>query len=317
MLRDVSERDLSVELLGKTFASPLLTAPIGVQSILHPEGELASARAAASVGIPYIASTASSYTMEEIAEAMGEARRWFQLYWPRGEELAASFVRRAEAAGYQAIVVTLDTWLLGWRPRDLQLAYLPFLQGIGIANYVNDPVFRAGLEKTPEEDPQAAVGAFVGVFSNPTVTWEDLEFLRSTTELPIILKGIQSADDALQAIEHGVQGVIASNHGGRQVDGAVASLDALPGIADAVGDQLAVLFDSGVRCGADALKALALGADAVCLGRPCMYGLALDGEEGVRRVLRSFLADLDLQLALSGNTSIADLGPETLTPWPA
>ena len=312
MLEDVSDRDLSRAVLGTPLPVPVLLAPIGVQSILHPEGELASARAAASVGVPYIASTAASHTLEDIAAALGDAPRWYQLYWPRGEELAASFVHRAEAADYTALVVTLDTWLLGWRPRDLQQAYLPFLQGVGIANYLADPVFRASLPAPPEEDLQAAVGQFVGVFSNPTVTWDDLAWLRSTTRLPILLKGILHPDDARRAREAGVDGVIVSNHGGRQVDGAIATLDALPGVADAVGEDLAVLLDSGVRSGADALKALALGAQAVLLGRPAMWGLALGGEEGVRRVLRAFLADLDLAVALSGHRSLEELGPHVL-----
>ena len=313
MLNDVGERSLRREVLGHQMEAPVLLAPIGVQSIVHPEGELASARAAAATGLTYVASTASSYTMEEIAEANGDGSRWYQLYWPRGEELAASFVHRAEAAGYTAIVVTLDTWLLGWRPRDLQLAYLPFLQGIGVANYFSDPVFRSTLAAPPEEDLQAAVGQFVGVFSNPTVTWDDLAFLRRTTDLPIVLKGILSPDDARRALDHGVDGILVSNHGGRQVDGAIATLEALPGVVEAVGDRVPVLLDSGVRSGSDALKALALGARAVLLGRPYLWGMALAGEEGVRHTLRMLLADLDLALALSGHASIDELGPDVLT----
>jgi len=314
MLRDVSERDLSTEVLGTPMPAPVALAPVGVQSILHPEGELASARAAAGLGVPVVASTAGSHTMEEIAEACGEGRRWYQLYWPRGPELAASFVGRAEQAGYEAILVTLDTWLLGWRPRDLSQGYLPFLKSVGIANYLADPVFRSMLDKPPEEDPQAAVGQFVGVFSNPTVTWDDLAWLRAQTELPIVLKGVLHPDDARRGLECGVDGILVSNHGGRQVDGAIGSLDALPAIVDAVGDRTTVLLDSGVRSGADALKAVALGAQAVLLGRPAMWGLAVAGEEGVRTVLRSFLAELDLSLALSGYTSIDEVGPEALAP---
>jgi lactate 2-monooxygenase len=312
MLRDVSTRDLSCTVLGTAMPAPVLLAPVGVQSIVHPDGELASARAAAACGVPYVASTASSYTLEEIAEAGGDAPRWFQLYWPRGEELAASLVGRAERAGYAAIVVTLDTWLLGWRPRDLQQAYLPFLQSVGIANYLADPVFRAALAAPPEDDPQGAVGHFVGVFSNPGVTWEDLAFLRATTDLPILLKGVLHPDDAARALDHGVDGLVVSNHGGRQVDGAIAALDALPGVVDAVEGKVPVLLDSGVRSGSDGLKALALGAAAVLLGRPYMWGLAVGGEEGVRRVLRAFLAELDLALALSGNTSVDDVSAELL-----
>jgi lactate 2-monooxygenase len=309
MLHDVETRDTSRTILGTEMPAPVMLAPVGVQSIIHPDGELASARAAAANGLVYTASTASSFTLEEIAQAGGGAPQWFQLYWPRGEDLARSLVGRAEAAGYKALVVTLDTWLLGWRPRDLQLAYLPFLQGIGIANYLADPVFRSTLAAPPEEDMQAAIGQFVGVFSNPSVTWEDLAFLKETTSLPIVLKGILSAADARKAREHGVDGLIVSNHGGRQVDGAVATLDALPEIVDAVGDDLTVLLDSGVRCGSDALKALALGARAVLLGRPYLWGLATDGEAGVSRVLKSFLADFDLAMALSGHRAVDDVGP--------
>jgi lactate 2-monooxygenase len=317
MLRDVSVRDMGTELLGTAMPAPVLLAPVGVQSIVHPDGELASARAAASLGVPFVSSTASSWTLEQIAAAADAAApgspRWFQLYWPRGEDLAASFVQRAEAAGYSAIEVTLDTWLLAWRPRDLQGAYLPFLRSEGIANYLADPVFRGLLEKSPEEDPQAAVGQFVGVFSNPGVTWDDLAALREMTSLPILLKGILHPDDARRAREHGVDGIVVSNHGGRQVDGAVAALDALPGVVDAAGDDLSIVFDSGIRSGADVLKALALGADAVQLGRPFLWGLARDGEDGVRQVLRNLLAELDLNLALSGYTHPSQLGPEALT----
>jgi isopentenyl diphosphate isomerase/L-lactate dehydrogenase-like FMN-dependent dehydrogenase len=301
--------------------APVLLAPVGVQSIIHPEGELAVARAAGALGLPMVASTASSFTLEEIAAA-GEGAgagspRWYQLYWPKSDDLAESFVRRAEAAGYGAIVVTLDTPLLAWRPRDLQGAYLPFLKSIGIANYLADPVFRSLLEKTPEEDPQAAVGQFVLQFSNPAATWDGIDRLRALTELPLVLKGINHPDDAREALARGVDGVIVSNHGGRQVDGALAAADALPGVVDAVGDDLTVLFDSGVRGGADVAKALALGADAALLGRPYLWGLALGGEPGVRAVLRSLLGELDLTLALSGHTSPATLTREILARRPA
>jgi lactate 2-monooxygenase len=314
MLRDVAQRDLRTTVLGTELAAPVVLAPVGVQSIVHPDGELAVARAAAATGQVMVASTASSFTLEEIAEAGGpDVPRWFQLYWPKGRELAASFVHRAEAAGYRALVVTLDTWLLAWRPRDLQGAYLPFLRSVGIANYLADPVFRSTLAAPPEEDPQAAVGQFVGVFSNPSVTWDDLAFLRGTTSLPIVLKGILHPDDARRAREAGVDGVLVSNHGGRQVDGAIAALDALPGVAEAVGDELAVLLDSGVRSGADVAKALALGADAVGIGRPYLHGLALAGQAGVEHVLRNLLAELDLTLALCGLTTPAELGTDALS----
>jgi len=312
MLRGVpSQRDLSGELLGTTMPAPVLLAPVGVLSIVHDEAESAVARAAAALSVPMVVSTASSTPMEEVAAAAPGAPRWFQLYWPREREIAASFVTRAQAAGYAAIVVTLDTWQLGWRPRDLDTAYLPFLRSIGIANYLTDPAFLAGLEKTPEEDPMAAVLRFVSVFTNPALTWEDLGWLRGQTSLPIVLKGVQHPEDVRRARTAGVQAVVCSNHGGRQVDGAVASLDALPACVAAAGD-LPVLFDSGVRTGADAVKALALGARAVLLGRPYVWGLALAGERGVRHVLRGFLADLDLQLGLSGHASLDELSPSSL-----
>ncbi|HYG97111.1 MAG TPA: alpha-hydroxy-acid oxidizing protein [Solirubrobacterales bacterium] len=315
MLRDVAERDLSTTLLGTRMPAPLLLAPIGVQKVVHEEGELATARAAAAVGVPMIASTASHFSLEEIAEAGGEAPRWFQLYWPNDPELARSMVERAERAGYGAIVLTVDTFIPGWKPRDLQQAWLPFLNGLGVANYFQDPVFRAALEKTPEEDVGAATGHFLGVQAHPSLSWDDLAQLREMTSLPIVVKGIQHADDAGEAVRRGVDGILVSNHGGRQVDGAIASIDALPAIVEAVGDQdLAILFDSGVRGGADALKALALGADAVCLGRPYLWGLALDGQAGVEAVLKMVLAELDLTMALCGLTRPAEVGPGLLAP---
>lgn len=306
MLRDVSERDLSVEVLGTAMPAPVLLAPIGVQSIVHAEGELAVARAATAVGLTMVLSTAASHTLEQVAEA-GGGPRWFQLYWPRSRELASSLVGRAERAGYGAIVLTVDTFLPGWKPRDLQGAWQPFLEGVGIANYTSDPVFRSLLAAPPEDDPQAAIGQFVAQFSNPELSWDDLEFLRAETELPILLKGILHPDDARAARERGVDGVVVSNHGGRQIDGSVASLDALPAVVDAIGGDLAVILDSGVRSGADVAKALALGADAVALGRPYLWGLALGGEAGVLAVLRSVLAELDLTVALSGHTRVPQL----------
>jgi lactate 2-monooxygenase len=312
MLRDVAERDLSTTVLGTPLPAPLLLAPIGVQKVVHEEGELGTARAAAAVGLPMIASTASHFTMEEIAEASGEGPRWFQLYWPNDPELLESFVGRAEAADYGAIVVTVDTFIPGWKPRDLQQAWLPFLEGSGNANYFQDPVFRAGLEQPPEEDMGAATGRYLGVLSNPALTWDDLGKLRELTSLPILVKGIQHVDDAREAASRGIGGIVVSNHGGRQVDGALGSLDALAPVAEAVGDDLAVLFDSGVRGGADVFKALALGADAVCLGRPYIWGLALDGQAGVETVLKMVLAELDLTMALCGYTCADQLGPEAL-----
>src|SRR6266545_4234912 len=305
--QDLSARDLSLDLLGTRMPAPVMLAPIGVQTLLHDDGELATARAAASLGMPLITSTASSTAMEEIAEANGDAPRWYQLYWPNDDELAASMIRRAEAAGYSALVLTVDNYVPGWKPRDLEQAYLPFLEGVGIAQYLSDPVFQQGLEKSPEEDMGAAVGHFLGVFANPALTWERLEWLRSTSSLPIVLKGILHPDDAREARERGVDGIVVSNHGGRQIDGAIASIDALPPIVDAVGEGMAILLDSGIRSGADAFKALALGADAVLIGRPYLWGLALDGQNGVETVLRCLLAELDLTMALSGVTHPAEI----------
>ncbi len=314
MLRDVSERTLATSVLGTAMPAPVMLAPVGVQSIVHPQAELAASRAAAAQGLPFILSTAASHTIEEVAEAMGQASRWSQLYWPKDRALAESFVHRAEQAGYGAIVVTLDTWLLGWRPRDLGHAYLPFLKGQGVANYFSDPVFRAALERPPEEDPGPAIGRWADQFANPSVAWSDLPWLREQTGLPIVLKGIVHPDDARRAVQEGVDGLIVSNHGGRQVDGAIGALDALPEIHRAVGGELAVLFDSGVRTGADVFKALALGADAVCLGRPYVWGLAVDGRQGVEQVLRCLLAELDLTLALSGYTALDQLEGSSLIP---
>jgi lactate 2-monooxygenase len=311
-LRDVSTRDLSTTVLGTPFPAPVALAPVGVQGIVHEDAELAVARAAASLRLPMVLSTVSTYRMEEVAEAGGDSPRWFQLYWPRDRDVAASFISRAKAAGFTALVLTLDTFILAWRPRDLSAAYLPFLQRMGLANYESDPAFLAGLEKSPEEDPGASVLRWLTMFGDPTKTWDDLVWLREQWDGPIALKGVLHPDDARRAADAGMDGVIVSNHGGRQIDGEIASLDALPAVVDAVGDQMAVLFDSGIRTGSDVLKALALGADAVLVGRPYVYGLGLGGEDGVRHVLRGLLAELDLSLALSGVTSLGDLDRSVL-----
>lgn len=313
-LRDVAHRDLSVEVLGTAMPSPVLLAPIGVQSIFHPDGELATARAAGAEGVTMVLSTASSHSIEEVAEANGDgAPRWYQLYWPKDRDLAVSFLERAKAAGYTALVVTLDTFTLAWRPRDLDQAYLPFLRGIGVANYFSDPVFQKAVGgPVTGANRDTALLHWVANFGNPSLTWDDLAFLRDHWDGPIALKGVQHPDDARRAVDAGMDGVIVSNHGGRQVDGAIASLDALPGVVDAVRDQATVLFDSGIRTGSDVAKALALGAKAVLLARPYAYGLALGGQAGVQHVLRCIQAELELTMALSGVTRPDELSPETL-----
>jgi lactate 2-monooxygenase len=240
-LRDVARRDLGVEVFQKKLPAPFMLAPIGVQSILHKDAELAVARAARSSGIPFILSSVSSTTMEDVAAEMGDVPHWFQLYWPKSDELAASFLRRAEQAGYGAIVVTLDTFLLSWRERDIQNAYLPFVHGEGLANYFSDPVFRDAIGKDPKLHPVRAIEYFGEVFSDPSRTWSDLASLREHTRLPILLKGVLDPDDARKAVDHGAAGIIVSNHGGRQLDGAIAALDALPSVVEAVGDRTTIL----------------------------------------------------------------------------
>jgi isopentenyl diphosphate isomerase/L-lactate dehydrogenase-like FMN-dependent dehydrogenase len=315
-LRDVARRDLGVDLFGVRLPVPFLLAPVGVQSILHPEAERAVARAARAQGVPLVLSTVSSVTMEDVAAELGDTPRWFQLYWPSSDALASSFVRRAERAGYSALVVTLDTYLLSWRERDIQNAYLPFLTGEGLANYFSDPVFREAVGGDPRAHPARAAEFFAGVFSDPSRTWDDLARLRAATGLPLLVKGVLHPDDARRAVDCGASGVIVSNHGGRQLDGAVAALDALPGVAEAVGDKVTVLYDSGIRRGADVFKALALGARAVLLGRPYCFGLAVNGERGVGDVLANLTADIDLTLGLAGCASFTEVGRANLVAAP-
>jgi lactate 2-monooxygenase len=308
----VAGRDVSITLFGQRFKSPLLLAPVGVLELAHPDADLAVARAAVQEVVPMILSNQASVPMEKTAEALNGQPFWFQLYWSMSNELTASLAARAEACGAKAIVVTLDTTLLGWRPRDLKNAYLPFLAGKGVAQYSSDPVFRSMLAKPPEEDRLGAAAKFVEIYSNPGLSWGDLAFLRRRTKLPILLKGVLHPDDARLAIQHGMDGIVVSNHGGRQVDGAIAALDALPAAADAVGSKIPVLFDSGVRTGPDMFKALALGASAVLLGRPYVYGLALGGSDGVREVVRNVLADFDLTMGLSGCRSVSGITRDRL-----
>jgi lactate 2-monooxygenase len=312
MLTDVSTPSFASTVLGTKLAAPFLLAPVGVLGIAHPDGESAVARAALEAGVPMILSTAASTAMEDVAVANGDGQRWYQLYWPKDRAVAASLLGRAQAAGFSVLVVTLDTRALAWRPRDLDQGYLPFLHGIGVQNYLSDPAFQAGLASSVAADPGAAILRYTQIFGDLSLTWDDLPFLRQHWHGPIVLKGILAAADAVRAADAGMDGIIVSNHGGRQVDGAIAALDALPAVADAVGSRLTVLFDSGIRCGADMLKALALGARAVLLGRPYVYGLSLGGEAGVRHVLRAVRNDFELTMRLAGHASLADLGPDSL-----
>lgn len=351
-LRDVSARDLGVEFLGKRRPTPLLLAPLGVMELAHTDADLAVARAAASVGVPYTLSNQASFPMERVADAAPGGARLFQLYWSASDELNRSLLARAEASGCEAIVVTLDTHLLGWRTRDLDLAYLPFTRGMGIAQYTGDPVFQrlvheraaapktdaAAVKVTPKAVaaavtiarkgsaltggnlrdnlrsplPRAAVETFLDVFSTPALTWDDLAKAREWTTLPIILKGIVHPDDAQSALDAGMDGIWVSNHGGRQIDQSVPTLAVLPEIADRVAGRVPIVFDSGVRGGADAAIALALGADIVALGRPYAYGLGIAGEAGVREVVRNVLAELDITLGLAGLTAVSQLDRNVL-----
>ena len=307
MFVGAATRDLGVDLFGLSLQSPLVMAPIGVIGLCAQDGQgdLVTASAAARTGVPMIASILSMCPMEDVAASMGDTPGFFQLYTPTDRELAESFVRRAEASGFKAIVVTLDTWLPGWRPRDLATSNFPMLRGHCLANYTSDPVFRARLHRPPEEDMAAAVALWAGIFGHP-LRWDDLAWLRSMTELPLIVKGICHPDDARRARDGGVDAIYCSNHGGRQANGGLPALDCLPDVVAAV-DGLPVLFDSGVRSGADVVKAVALGAAAVGVGRPYAYGLALGGADGVVHVLRSILAEADLIMAVDGYPSLADL----------
>jgi lactate 2-monooxygenase len=315
-LRDVSVRDLSTSVLGTTLPAPVALAPVGVQGIVHPDAEIAVAKAAASLRLPMTLSTVSSYSLEDVAAAGGDSPRWFQLYWPKNRDVGASLLGRAKAAGYEALLLTLDTFILAWRPRDLVHAYLPFLQRLGLANYESDPAFLAGLDKSPDDDPTASILHWQSMFGDPSNTWADLAWVREHWDGPIALKGVLHPDDARRAVDAGVEGVIVSNHGGRQIDGSIASLDALPAVVSAIDGRADVLLDSGVRTGSDVLKALALGAKAILIGRPYIYGLGLGGEAGVRHVLRTLLAELELSMALAGYANLSDVGPELLTHIP-
>jgi lactate 2-monooxygenase len=312
MFVGAKERDLSVELFGMRWPAPLFMAPVGVIGICAQDGhgDLAAARAAARTGVPMVTSTLMADPLEEVVPEFGNTPGFFQLYTPNDRDLAESLVKRADAAGFKGIVVTLDTWITGWRPRDLSTANFPQLRGLCLANYFSDPVFRSRLDKSPAEDPLSAVRLWAQVFGNP-LTWDDLPWLRSLTKLPLIVKGIQHPDDARRAIDCGVDAIYCSNHGGRQANGGLPALDCLAEVVDASGDT-PVLFDSGVRSGADVVKALALGATAVGVGRPYAWGLAIGGEDGVVHVLRTILAEADLIMAVDGYPSLADLTRDSL-----
>jgi lactate 2-monooxygenase len=312
MLVGATERDLSVELWGKRWPAAVFMAPIGVIGLCTPDrhGDLAAAQAAARTGVPMCVSTLTMDPLEDVAAEFGDTPGLFQLYTPTDRKLAESLVHRAESAGYAGIVVTLDTWIPGWRPRDLSTANFPQLRGLCLANYISDPVFRAKVAADIDADPRAAVMHWVSIFGN-SLTWNDLPWLRSLTSLPLILKGICHPDDARRAVDAGVDGIYCSNHGGRQANGGLPAIDCLPDVVAAAGD-VPVLFDSGVRSGADVVKALALGAAAVGIGRPYAYGAALGGADGIVHVLRSILAEADLTMAIDGYPSISDLTPQAL-----
>ncbi|MEQ6901664.1 alpha-hydroxy-acid oxidizing protein [Nocardioides sp. YIM 152588] len=312
MLGGNGERDLSIELFGATLPTPLMMAPVGVIGLCTPDqhGDVHTAEASAQTGVPMIGSTLMSDPLEDVAAATGDTPSYFQLYTPKDRDLAHSLVRRAEKAGYDGIVVTLDTWVPGWRPRDLATGNFPQLRGKCLANYTSDPVFQEFLD--PGATPGELVLTWAGIFGNP-MGWEDLAWLRSLTDLPMLLKGICHPDDARRALDGGMDGIYCSNHGGRQANGGGSALQWLPGVVEAAGDA-PVIFDSGVRSGSDVVKALALGATAVAVGRPYVYGLGLGGVPGLVHVLRSLLAEADLLMAVDGYTSIADLTRETIVP---
>lgn len=351
VLRDVSQRSLATELFGRTLPAPILFAPVGAGGLAHVDADRHIGHAAAELGVPYIFSNQGSVAMEEVAAEMDGVRsgapRWFQLYWSSDDDLVDSLLARAEAAGADAVAVTLDTTMLGWRPQDLNIGSLPFARGEGIAQYTSDRRFTEIVaerirDALPTEKPEISLGAirtlismsrnapgslwknlrspeprvgvqtFLDIYSRPSLSWAEIEGLRERTSLPIVLKGVLHPDDARRAVDVGVDGIIVSNHGGRQVDGAISTIDALAAIAPAVDRRIKVLIDSGIYTGADVFKALALGADAACIGRPHMYGLAIAGADGARDAVANIIAELDLTLGLSGHTSPTELDVDAL-----
>ncbi len=352
MAHGITRRDLSVDLLGQRLSTPILLGPVGAGQLIDPDCDLHVARAAAAVGVPYVFTNQGGTPMEECAAAMGDARRWVQLYWSTDEGLVDSLIQRAEAIDAGALVVTLDTTTLGWRPQDLNLGSLPFAQGLGIGQYTSDPRFRelvreriaaargSGIKQEVEitlgairsllsitrnhpgtflknlrsPEPRASVEAFLDIYSNPALSWDHLATLRDRTRLPVVLKGILHPDDARRAFDLGVDAIVVSNHGGRQVDSSIAALDALQDVREAVGSEPTVLMDSGIRTGTDVFTALALGADAVLLGRPYMYGLAVAGQRGVEEVVSNIVAELDLTMSLTGVRDLAGITTDMLRP---
>jgi isopentenyl-diphosphate delta-isomerase len=312
MLQGVADRDLTTEVLGQEIDYPAMVTPLGVQSLVHDDAELATAAACDELNVPFILSSLSSTSMEEVSEELGDTPKWFQFYWSSDEDIARSFLNRAEDAGYDAIVVTVDAPTLGWRERLIERGYYPFLDGEGVANYFSDPEFRSQLDDPPEEDPQAAVDHFLDIFGDSSLTWDDLEFVFENTDLPVLIKGVLHPEDARLAVEHGADGVGVSTHGGRQVDGSITAIEALPDIVDEVGDEATITFDSGIRRGSDMYKALALGADACLIGRPFIYGLALGGQAGVHHVLENLIADFDLTMGLAGRDSVSEVNRNSL-----
>lgn len=308
-LTDVSTLNTEVNLFGRTYPHPLFIAPVGVNRIAHEDGEIAVAKAAAKYNFPYIQSTVSSYSIEEITEATPESSKWFQLYWSQNKEIAFSMVKRAEQAGYEAIVLTVDTVMLGWREEDVRNQFSPLKRGFAKGNYASDPIFMAAL---PDHEEETIIASIIENVYHPTLNWENIAELKEKTSLPILIKGILHPEDAKLAIRNGVDGVIVSNHGGRQLDGVIASIDALSDIVKAVDNKIPVLFDSGIRRGSDAVKALALGATAVLIGRPFVWGLAANGQVGVEKVLENFLQETKVSISLSGASSLEELRKLTI-----
>lgn len=303
-LTDVSEPDTSIELFGKKHPTPFLFAPVGMNQMAHEQGELAVVRAAEKLGMPYIQSTVSSYSLEEVADTAPAHTKWFQLYWSTNEEIAYSMAARAENAGFEAIVLTVDTVMLGWREEDVRNQFSPLKLGLARGNYMNDPIFTASLK---DESFESYIEGVLANIFHPTLNWENIRELKSRLRVPLLIKGILHPEDARLAIEAGVDGIIVSNHGGRQLDGVIGSLDALPAIVKAVDHRVPVLLDGGVYRGIDALKALALGAVAVCIGRPFVYGLAYDGENGVYQVMQNLYSEFKVSMGLAGQRTVADL----------